>query len=151
MAISVGQVMRSINNFFESGYRATTYSITGGAIGPNDLLSPGMWIAIEGSAFHDGVYQLGAGGVLTGAPPQAVDETFYGKVWFLRPPSGFLSLCETIAEFDEKTPVGGYQSESFGQYSYSRATDKNGAALTWESVYNQQLAPYRRMFSEVNV
>lgn len=151
MATTVGQIMRMINNFFETGYRETTYQITGGSLSPDDLLLPGMWIAIEGSTFHDGVYQLGEGGVLTGAPPSAVDETFRGKVWFLRPPSGFLALCEKIAEFDVKTPMGGYQSEQFGHYSYTRATDKNGSALTWESVYNQQLAPYRRMFSEVNV
>ena len=151
MAVTVGQIMRMINNFFETGYRETDYAITGGALSPDDLLRPGMWIAITGSCFHDGVYQLGGGNVLTGAPAGAVDEEFHGRVWFLRPPSGFLELCKNIAEFDEKTPVGGYRSESFGSYSYTRQTAEDGSAIDWTGVYAGQLAPNRRMFSEVNV
>ena len=151
MAVTVGQIMRMINNFFETGYRETDYVITGGALMPDDLLRPGMWIAITGSYFHDGVYKLGGGNMLIGAPVDAVDEQFHGRVWFLRPPSVFLELCKTIAEFDEKTPVGGYQSENFGTYGYTRPTAEDGSAVDWARAYAAQLTPYRRMFSEVNI
>lgn len=149
MSVSVGAVMRHVNNYFESGYRATGYSITSGSITPDDLLCPGMWIAIAGSIFHDGVWQLDEWFGLKGLPKSAPDETFYGRVYFLRPPADFLSLCERIAEFERKTPVGGLQSESFGEYSMTRASGKNGGVLTWQEAFKDELAPYRSMFSEV--
>lgn len=149
MNVSVGQVMRSINNYFESGYRATTYSITGGSISPDDLLAPGMWIAITGSVFHDGVWQLDEWLGLKDLPNSTPDETFYGRVWFLHPPVDFLSTCEQIAEFAQKTPVSGLQSESFGEYSMTRANGKNGGVLTWQEAFADALTPYRRMYTEV--
>lgn len=149
MNVSVGQVMRNVNNYFESGYRATSYTITGGSISPDDLLAPGMWIAITGSIFHDGVWQLDEWLGLKDLPHSVPDETFYGRVYFLHPPADFLALCERIAEFDRKTPVGGLQSESFGEYSMTRASGKNGGVLAWQEAFADALRPYRNMFSEV--
>lgn len=149
MDVSVGQVMRSVNNFFESGYRSTNYTITGGVLSPNDLLAPGMWIAITGSIFHDGVWQLDDWLCLKDLPQCTPDEKFYGRVWFLHPPAEFLAVCNRIAEFVQKTPVGGLQSESFGEYSMTRASGKNGGILTWQEAFSDELRPYRNMFSEV--
>lgn len=149
MTVSVGQVMRSINNFFESGYRATTYTITGGVISPGELMAPGMYIAITGSVFHDGVWKLGEGLTLLDLPASTPEETFYGRVWFLHPPADFLSTCQSIAEFAQKTPVSGLQSESFGEYSMTRANGKSGGVLTWQEAFADALTPYRCMYSEV--
>jgi hypothetical protein len=41
------------------------------------------------------------------------------------------------------------QSESFGEYSMTRASGKNGGLLTWDEQFQDALTPYRRMFSEV--
>ena len=76
------------------------------------------------------------------------NETFDGCIWLLYPPRDFLALCEQIAEFETKTPVGALQSESLEGYSYSRASGKNGL-LTWQEAFASRLRPYRRMFSEV--
>lgn len=149
MTVSVGQVMRHLNNFFECGYRATSYTITGAGIEPGELLSPGMWIAVTGSVFHDGVWQLDDWLALKDLPAGTPDETFYGRVWFLRPSREFLDVCENIAEFARKTPVGGLQSESFGEYSMSRAGGKNGGILTWQQHFAEELNQYRNMYSEV--
>lgn len=149
MIPSVGQIMRTINNYFESGYRATSYTVNGGRLMPDDLLAPGMYIAITGSVFHDGVWKLGEGLTLLDLPENDPDETFFGRVTFLRPPRDFLETCEAIAEFAKKTPVGGLQSESFGEYSQTRANGKNGGILTWQEAFTDALAPYRRMFTEV--
>lgn len=149
MNSSVGQIMRSINNFFESGYRATSYTVKGGKLLPDDLLAPGMYIAITGSIFHDGAWKLGEGLTLLDLPEGNPDETFYGRVWFLHPPREFLETCKAIAEFAQKTPVGGLQSESFGEYSMTRANGKNGGILTWQEAFADALTPYRRMYTEV--
>lgn len=149
MNVSVGAVMRSINNYFESGYRATTYTITGGSISPGELLVPGMWIAITGSVFHDGAWQLGENLTLSNRQAGTPDETFYGRVYFLHPPADFLKTCEAIAEFAQKTPVSGLQSESFGEYSQTRASGKSGGVLTWQEAFADSLRPYRNMYTEV--
>lgn len=149
MAMTVGQIMRSINNFFESGYRATSYSIAGGVLSPPELLRPGMYIAIAGSIFHDGVWKLGEGLTLEGRKPETPDERFYGRVWFLHPPADFLAACEDIIKFAENTPVSGVQSESFGEYSQTLATGKNGGVLTWQEAFSETLKPYRNMYTEV--
>lgn len=148
MSVSVGAVMRQVNNYFESGYRATTYTITGGAISPDSLFVPGMYIAITGSLFHNGVWQLGKNFELLGCKEGTPDETFYGRVYFLHPPQDFLDTCARIAEFEQKTPVSAVQSESFGEYSVTHKTGANGV-LTWQEAFANGLRPYACMFSEV--
>lgn len=149
MPASVGQVMRSCNNFFESGYRATNYTVTNGVLTPRDLLLPGMYIAIRGSFYHDGVWKVGEGGTLEGVSPALPSETFFGHVWFLHPPADFLDLCKRIAEFGENTPVTAVQSESFGEYSVTHKSGKNGGILTWEEAFADELRPYHNMYTEV--
>lgn len=149
MTPSVGQIMRSINNFFEIGYRATSYTVKGGKLMPDDLLAPGMYIAITGSVFHDGVWKLGEDLTLLDLQEDTPGETFYGRVYFLHPPKEFLETCKAIAEFAQKTPVGGLQSESFGEYSMTRANGKSGGILTWQEAFADALTPYRCMYSEV--
>ena len=145
----VASVMRECRNFFETGYLKTTFAISGGAISPAALFPAGSYIAVSGSTFHNGVYRIAEGGVMEGVPAGVFDETFWGKVYFLRPPAGFLQLCEEIAAFNEKTPKGAYQSETFDDYSYTRAGGKGGGVLTWQEHFSAQLNEYRRMFTEV--
>ncbi len=147
----VYRVMKECRNFFETGYLKTSFAISGGAIAPAALFPPGGYIAVEGSMFHDGVFRVGEGGVLEGVPAGVFDEAFDGRVYFLRPPAGFLQLCEEIAQFIEKTPKGAYQSETFDDYSYTRAGGKSGGVLTWQEHFSAQLSEYRRMFTEVSV
>lgn len=147
---TVADVMRHVNNFFETGYRGTTYTISGGALEPNDVLCPGMWIYISGSLFYDGVWRLGEGMVLEDAPDASPTDTFYGRIWFLAPPADFLALCDEIGEFRKKNAVSPFQSESFEDvYSYTRAQGKNGGSVSWEGAFADRLRPYRRMFTEV--
>lgn len=148
---SVYRVMKECRNFFETGCRETEYTISGGVLSPANLFPEGSYIAIDGSFFHKGVFRIGKDGVLEGEAAGASDETFRAKIWFLSPPAGFLSLCEDVAVFCEKTPKGAYQSESFGDYSYSRAGGKNGGVLTWQQQFCDGLAQYRNMFTEVGV
>lgn len=151
MSVSVGSLMRAVHNFFETGYRATTYTVRGGVISPADVFTPGMYIAVtRDSVFYSGVWRMGDGGKLEGIPEGLPDETFFGRVYMLHPPADFLDLHGRIAEFEQKTPNGGYQSESFGEYSYTRASGKSGGVLGWQEAFADDLRPYRRMFTEVD-
>ena len=150
MNASVGAVMRQINNYFETGYRAARFSIEGGRLKPENCFAPGMYVLVTGSIFYNGVWQLGNGLALQGAAEDLPDETFFGRVYFLRPPAEFLRVCDDIAVFAQKTPDGALQSESFGEYSMTRATGRDGGILTWAEAFADRLAPYRRMFTEVD-
>ena len=143
--------MRSINNYFETGYIKSTFKIENGLISPNNIFREGDYIAIEGSFYHDGVWKIGPSFILADYPVGVTSEAFVGRVWFLHPPISFLNLCAEIADFDVQNPVGANKSESLGSYSYTRETTENGTVKTWRGVYEAQLAPYRRMFTEVGV
>lgn len=142
----VADVMRHLNNYFESGYLKQTFRITGGVISPGECFRPG-YVAVSGSFYHNGVWILKEDGTLEG--DQGKDESFCGKIWFLNPPQGFLALCEEIGKFAEKTPAGAFESESFEGYSYTRTKGKNGLVIGWEDAFQKKLMPYRKMFTEV--
>ena len=155
MAISIAAVMRRVRNFFERERIEGTFTIADGVLAP---MPDAPYIAISGSAWHDGVFPRDALAGSDDAADQLTieqglekDETFDGKVWGLHPPSDFLALCEAISEYDAKNPVGAYQSESFGQYSYTRGNVGGTAGNGWEAAFAGQLLPYRRMFTEVDV
>lgn len=141
MAVSVAAVMRHINNYFQVGSISGMIVISGNAIVPAPE-SP--WCYVSGSWLHDGVWQV-LGGKLQSMPGDLPDEEFDGRVWLLKPPADFLTLCEEISQYDDKNPVGAYTSEKFGGYSYTRA----GEVKSWMTAFAEKLWPYRRMYTEV--
>lgn len=149
MSMTVETVMRSIHNFFETGYIRSTFTIDDGALSPSEVFREGTYIAIEGSYYHDGVWKIGSGFKLEDVPKETPSETFTGRVWFLHPPISFLNLCSEIADFDLQNPAGANKSESLGSYTYTRETAENGLVMTWQSAFATRLASYRRMFTEV--
>ena len=141
MAVTIGRVMRHCRNYFEAGYLDGDFTISSGAL-VHPALSDGRYIAITGSAFNDGVHKIGA--------DTLIDESFNGRVWVLSPPAAFVDLCAQIAEYDTKNPAGALQSESFGNYSYTRAGDSaTGGTATWQTAFARQLLDYQRLTSEV--
>lgn len=143
MAATIGSVMRHCRNYFEAGYLDGTFAIRNGSI-DHPALTDGRYIAIQGSARNDGVHRIGTDALVT--------EDFTGRVWVLSPPAAFVDLCGQIAEYDAKNPAGALQSESFGNYSYTRAGDSaTGGAATWQTAFARQLADYQRITSEVMV
>lgn len=145
----IGDVMRYVNNYFNGAAVEGEFSISDdGTMEPADKLDGARFIAIHGSAALDGVWAL-VDGTLDTDGEAIIPETFTGTVWPLRPPRDFVKLCERIAEFEAKTPVTAVQSESFGAYSHTMFSGKNGGAVTWQEAFAPQLVRYRRMFTEV--
>lgn len=143
MAVTIGGVMRHCRNYFEAGYLDDDFTISSGAL-VHPALADGRYIAITGSAFNDGVHKIGT--------DMLMDESFNGRVWVLSPPAAFVDLCAQITEYDTKNPAGALQSESFGNYSYTRAGDSStGGTATWQTAFSRQLQDYRKPISEVMV
>ena len=97
----------------------------------------GQYVRIIGSVLNDGVYQY----PLTGM----TDETFTGTVRLLAIPRTVLALVDEIQAWTDKNQPTAFTSESFGGYSYSKATSANGVAAGWQDVFKSQLSPYRKM------
>ena len=153
MAATVSAVMQECRNYFVDSFLDADFviqdkTITTIAGTRLDMLAlAGQFVAISGSILNDDVFRVKDDYTLDGMQ----SETFGGRLYFLRPSKGFLALCDSIAEFDVKTPVSTVVSESFGNYSHTNATGQNGAVLGWKEVYASNLIPFRRMFSDLEV
>ena len=127
-------VLMYLNNWFVMGRYDDTYTIEDGGI-TLPFLVDGQYFRIVGSLFNDGVYQY---------PAELTDETFDGSVWALAIPKALLSTVEEITAWTAKNGDSGpYTSESFGGYSYSKATNSKGLAVGWRDVFAAQLAPWK--------
>ena len=128
-------VLMYLNNWFVMGRYDDTYTIEDGGITLPFLVN-GQYFRIVGSLFNDGVYQY---------PAELTDETFDGSVWALAIPKALLSTVDEITAWTAKNGDSGpYTSESFGGYSYSKATNSKGMAVGWRDVFAAQLAPWKK-------
>lgn len=141
MTVKVSDVMRQVRNHFIRDSRTGDWAHTRGTLTPADAFMPGMWIAISGEGAPCGVYQLDEQGGI----PDLGDMRWTGVIYRLDPPADFIRLCGDIGCWAAANPDPAVSSERLGEYSVSRR------AVTWESAFAPALAPYRRMFTEVNV
>ena len=136
------QVLMHLKNWFlvPGGIHEGTYTIEDGGIAL-PFLANGQYFRICGSVFNDGLHQYPSGDLKT--------ETFDGAVWALAVPQAVIDLAFEIEEWETKNgdaSVSPYQSESFGGYSYSKATDSaSGGAVTWQSAFRSRLSAWRKL------
>jgi hypothetical protein len=141
----IGQVCAECKNYFiqkDVDIHASNYTVTNGQIGPVPFLKDGQYYRIVGSALNDGVYKHGVDDTAL------ADEEFFGAVWAMRVPRDFVALCEEIQAWEStngEALSGPYSSESFGGYSYSKATGSDGGAYTWRDQFKTRLNAYRRL------
>ena len=133
------EVCAEIRNYFVKDIHNGTFEIVGGKITPLDFIQENQYFRIVGSVFNDGVYQYPA--------TSLTDEVFEGAVWSMAVPPSVVDLAAEIKKYNESDEAkpSAYQSESFGGYSYSKATDENGAPMSWEKVFASRLNKYRRI------
>lgn len=144
MAAMLGAVLASVNNRFAGEPVRGRWSVSGGEVVPASgqalPLADGQWCDVAGSALNDGLHRKGAGGLS--------DEEFEGTVTPLRVPRELLDLVSEIEAWQEAqgAATGPYASESFGGYSYSRATDPaTGLPMTWEAAFRPRLSRWRKL------
>lgn len=134
------QVLRHLNNWFLVDIHEGTFTVENGSITLPFLLT-NQYFRIVGSVFNDGLHQYPAGDL--------TDETFTGSVWALAVPQAVIELAAEIEAWQKKNgdaSVSPYQSESFGGYQYSKATDSaSGGAVTWQSAFRSRLNAWRKI------
>ena len=129
------ELCAEVRNWFVSETHNGTFTVKDGNM-PLDFLQDGQYFRILGSVYNDGVYQYPA--VLT-------DEVFEGQIWAMRVPPAFIALSGEIDEYIAKNAESPYTSESFGDYSYTKATGESGAPLTWREAFASRLNAWRKL------
>ena len=136
------KILMHLKNWFlvPGGIHEGTYTIEDGGITLPFLVN-GQYFRICGSVFNDGLHQYPASDLKA--------ETFDGTVWALAVPQAVIELAAEIEAWQKKkgdASVSPYQSESFGGYSYSKATDSaTGGAVTWQSAFRSRLSAWRKL------
>lgn len=129
-------ILSYLNNWFTDEIYAGEYNIENGGI-VSSFLKDGQYFRIIGSTFNDGVYQY--------PNAELTDETFEGAIWTLKVPPDVVKLSEDIQAWQSENKPSAYTSESFGGYSYSKATNSAGTPLTWREVFSDRLTPWRKI------
>lgn len=137
------QVLTHIHNWFQVGIYSGTYTIQDGGIAL-PFLRDGQYFRIMGSVFNNGLHQYGPGMEVL------QDETFTGTVWALAVPRDVVEIAGEIAAWQEKYGAvidSPYTSESFGGYSYTKASGAGDGAGSggWQAAFRSRLNPYRKL------
>lgn len=140
-------VLKEIHNWFRvrddaDGKHTGEYIISGGSISL-PFLQSGQYYRIIGSVFNDGLHKYGE--------DDLQDESFSGTIWALGIPKAVVDLAAEIAEWDSKFGdiiQSPYTSESFGGYSYTKAStgSADSAGVSgWRDIYRARLNPWRKL------
>lgn len=119
-----------------------TFTISNGHLEPLSFLQNGQYFRIVGSIFNDGVWDSTS--VLN-------DETFTGSIWAMAVPPDVVTLCDEITQWQTDNAEllnSPFSSESFGGYSYSKASnagESGGGGYSWKDQFASRLNIYRRI------
>lgn len=142
------QILTELHNWFRvrdgaDGIHHGTYTIEDGRIAL-PFLQDGQYFRIMGSLFNDGLHRYGPD------MEALTDETFEGAVWALAVPRALVELAGEVEAWQEKYGAvmdSPYTSESFGGYSYTKASgagDSTGSG-GWQAAFRARLDPYRKL------
>ena len=133
------EVMHEVNNYFVKNVYKGKFEISNSSISL-PFLAEGQYFKIIGSVFNDGVHKYPA--------INLKDETFEGVIQALAVPTEFIKLASDIQGWLDKYGAsieGPYTSESFGGYSYSKASGADGGQITWMSQFRSRLSRWRKI------
>ena len=149
------EICEFIHNYFIRDRYPGTFVIADGMISPLPALKNGQRFLVAGSDLNDGIYTWHEGLIMTdddSAGAGLSDETFTGTICGLAVPPQVISLSEEITEWVGKYGAvinSPYQSESFGGYSYTRASGASnggGSAMAgWQEVFAGRLNRWRKV------
>lgn len=145
------ELCQELHNWFVLDKVFGTVTISGGSItidGEAPALLQNQYFRIVGSVFNDGVHKYGD------QTDTLTDETFDGAIWLMGVPKAVIDLASEIAAWVAKyggaegVATSPFASESFGGYSYSKATFSSSGgsgAATWQTVFKSRLNAWRKI------
>lgn len=146
------QICDHIHNYFIREAWTGTFSISDETVSPTLPLKEGQRFAIKGSALNDGIYTWHDAIVLNdddNGGAELLDETFTGTIYGLAIPHQLRALADEISAWVAKygdAAASPYTSESFGGYSYTKASGSNGASSGgWQASFAPRLNRWRKV------
>ena len=136
------QILKHLNNWFLVDIYEGEFSVENGSI-TLPFLQNGQYFRMIGSVFNDGLHLYPA--------RDLTDETFTGTVWALAVPKAVLDLASDIERWQEKNGeavLSPFTSESFGGYSYTKASAGNAgtsAVTGWQDAFRNRLNDWRKI------
>ena len=144
----LSELCQELKNWFDRDQPRVygVFEIENGKIIDEDFTSiihDNQYFRIIGSIFNDGVYKYTDDLALE-------DEMFVGAIWLLAIPKEIVALSDEIDAWVSKysdTINSPYSSESFGGYSYSKASGSgsNASGPSWQSTFANQLNKWRKI------
>lgn len=140
------ELCQELRNWFELEKYFGTFTIENGELAmPEGSLQEGQYFRIVGSVFNDGVHMYPTSGL--------TDEVFRGAIWAMAVPPSVIDLSERISDWELKygeSVSSPYSSESFGGYSYAKASSGQGSTSsggnpTWRSTFASELNKWRKL------
>ena len=148
------EVCNFIHNYFEIARQTGEFKVKNGTIDLSDLLYYGQRFRIVGSHLNDGIYTYRENEIYNDDNTEAValsDETFTGAVYAMSVPRDVWQLVFDVQAWINKNKTvldSPYTSESFGGYSYTKASGSGANAvgvLGWQDVFRSRLNAYRKI------
>lgn len=136
------EVMREVNNYFIREQYSGSFSIIKGQLEFPFTITKGQYYLIENSEYNDGLHQYEV------ENDTLTDEVFNGRISKCVVPKKFVDLVLDIDEWIKKyqsSVQSPFTSESFGGYSYSKATNSSGSSVDWRDVFKTQLNTWRKV------
>lgn len=132
------EILKHIRNFFPdvSKQKEGKFEVKDGALIPSLSLLEGQYFLIEGSVLNDGVYN---------STTNLKNETFEGRITPLKIPKEFLGLVDEIESYMANEKPSNLISESFGGYSYTKATTATGNVASWQNAFGTRLNAWRKI------
>lgn len=132
------ELLAETHNWFECDYLAGELAGVDGELTlPHGFVRPGQYYRIVGSVFNDGLHRYPASDL--------TDEVFDGEVWALAVPKAVIDTAAEIEAWREANPDSAYTSESFGGYSYTKATAPDGTPVRWQDAFRRRLDRWRKL------
>lgn len=150
----ISEICMYLKNWFNKGQLKYigSFTISNNVItfaGGEMTIQNGQYFRIVGSTFNDGVYKYGEENTY-------IDESFRGSVWLMAVPPDFLALLAEIEAWQTKNGgvdsemMSPFQSESFGGYSYTKASgggssSSSSLAPSWQNAFGARLRRYKKI------
>lgn len=146
METLLDEICDTIHNFFVKEIHEGSFTIANGTM-EVDFLQENQYFRIVGSVFNDGVWKYPA--------DDMVDESFSGVIWAMGVPPSLIALLSEIKAWINQ--YGGansslnspFTSESFNNYSYSKASGTNAdgsyAPISWQNIFAKRLDRWRKL------
>ena len=146
----LSELCQELRNWFDRDQPRVhgAFEISVGKITDEDftsIIQNNQYFRIIGSVFNDGVHKYTNDLVLN-------DELFVGSIWLMAVPPAVVSLSDEIDSWVSKYGEGmnsPYSSESFGGYSYTKASRTGSGSgttsPTWQSTFASRLNLWRKI------